>query len=268
MNNAVVTVPAYFNDAQRQATKDAGTIAGLNVIRVINEPTAAAIAYGSDKLEGKRELENILVYDLGGGTFDVSIVKRGYRSYRVLATNGDTHLGDNLFILLLFKRNKFFLTIGGVDFDLRVMNHFIKLFKKQNGKDVRGDTRALQKLRREVEKAKRILSTEMETKLEVESFFDNEDFKATLTRDEFEELNMDLFRLTLKPIEQVLKDADLTNTDIDKIILVGGSTRIPAIRQIIKEFFNGTEPSHNINPDEVVGKLKMYKEKKISSFLL
>ncbi|CAF3851274.1 unnamed protein product, partial [Adineta steineri] len=233
VKNAVVTVPAYFNDAQRQATKDAGTIAGLNVIRVINEPTAAAIAYGSDKLEGKRDLENILVYDLGGGTFDVSIVKRGYRSYRVLATNGDTHL-------------------GGVDFDLRVMNHFIKLFKKQNGKDVRGDTRALQKLRREVEKAKRILSTEMETKLEIESFFDNEDFKATLTRDKFEELNMDLFRLTLKPIEQVLKDADLTNTDIDKIILVGGSTRIPAIRQIIKEYFNGTEPSHNINPDEVV----------------
>uniref|UniRef100_A0A672ZTQ4 Endoplasmic reticulum chaperone BIP n=1 Tax=Sphaeramia orbicularis TaxID=375764 RepID=A0A672ZTQ4_9TELE len=201
VTNAVVTVPAYFNDAQRQATKDAGTIAGLNVLRIINEPTAAAIAYGLDKKDGEK---NILVFDLGGGTFDVSLLTIDNGVFEVVATNGDTHL-------------------GGEDFDQRVMEHFIKLYKKKTGKDVRKDNRAVQKLRREVEKAKR-----------------------------FEELNMDLFRSTMKPVQKVLEDADLKKSDIDEIVLVGGSTRIPKIQQLVKEFFNGKEPSRGINPDEAV----------------
>uniref|UniRef100_A0A8C1WDD7 Endoplasmic reticulum chaperone BIP n=1 Tax=Cyprinus carpio TaxID=7962 RepID=A0A8C1WDD7_CYPCA len=201
VTHAVVTVPAYFNDAQRQATKDAGTIAGLNVMRIINEPTAAAIAYGLDKRDGEK---NILVFDLGGGTFDVSLLTIDNGVFEVVATNGDTHL-------------------GGEDFDQRVMEHFIKLYKKKTGKDVRKDNRAVQKLRREVEKAKR-----------------------------FEELNMDLFRSTMKPVQKVLEDSDLKKTDIDEIVLVGGSTRIPKIQQLVKEFFNGKEPSRGINPDEAV----------------
>ncbi|CAG9533834.1 unnamed protein product [Cercopithifilaria johnstoni] len=230
VKHAVITVPAYFNDAQRQATKDAGTIAGLNVVRIINEPTAAAIAYGLDKKEGER---NILVFDLGGGTFDVSMLTIDNGVFEVLATNGDTHL-------------------GGEDFDQRVMEHFIKVFKKKTGKDLRKDTRAVQKLRREVEKAKRALSTSHQTRLEIESLYDNEDFSETLTRAKFEELNMDLFRSTLKPVEKVLEDSDLKKTDVDEIVLVGGSTRIPKVQQLLKEFFNGKEPSRGINPDEAV----------------
>ncbi|KAI3361807.1 hypothetical protein L3Q82_002148 [Scortum barcoo] len=230
VTHAVVTVPAYFNDAQRQATKDAGTIAGLNVMRIINEPTAAAIAYGLDKRDGEK---NILVFDLGGGTFDVSLLTIDNGVFEVVATNGDTHL-------------------GGEDFDQRVMEHFIKLYKKKTGKDVRKDNRAVQKLRREVEKAKRALSAQHQARIEIESFFEGEDFSETLTRAKFEELNMDLFRSTMKPVQKVLEDADLKKSDIDEIVLVGGSTRIPKIQQLVKEFFNGKEPSRGINPDEAV----------------
>nr|NP_001165648.1 heat shock 70 kDa protein 5b precursor [Xenopus laevis]AAB41582.1 immunoglobulin binding protein [Xenopus laevis] len=230
VTHAVVTVPAYFNDAQRQATKDAGTIAGLNVMRIINEPTAAAIAYGLDKKEGEK---NILVFDLGGGTFDVSLLTIDNGVFEVVATNGDTHL-------------------GGEDFDQRVMEHFIKLYKKKTGKDVRADKRAVQKLRREVEKAKRALSAQHQSRIEIESFFEGEDFSETLTRAKFEELNMDLFRSTMKPVQKVLDDSDLKKSDIDEIVLVGGSTRIPKIQQLVKEFFNGKEPSRGINPDEAV----------------
>merc|ERR1712038_1018167 len=226
VKHAVVTVPAYFNDAQRQSTKDAGVIAGLNVLRIINEPTAAAIAYGLDKKTEK----NILVYDLGGGTFDVSLLTIDNGVFEVVATNGDTHL-------------------GGEDFDQRVMEHFIKLYKKKKGKDLRKDVRAVQKLRRE---AKRALSAAHQVRVEVESLFEGEDFSETLTRAKFEELNMDLFRGTLKPVQKVLEDADLTKKDIDEIVLVGGSTRIPKVQSLVKEFFNGKEPSRGINPDEAV----------------
>jgi chaperone protein DnaK len=230
VTHAVVTVPAYFNDAQRQATKDAGAIAGLVVMRIINEPTAAAIAYGMDKKEGEK---NVLVFDLGGGTFDVSLLTIDNGVFEVISTNGDTHL-------------------GGEDFDQRVMEHFIKLYKKKKGKDLRKDNRAVQKLRREVEKAKRALSSAHQTRIEVESLFEGEDFTETLTRAKFEELNMDLFRSTMKPVQKVLEDADMQKKDIDEIVLVGGSTRIPKVQQLVKDFFNGKEPSRGINPDEAV----------------
>lgn len=230
IKNAVVTVPAYFNDAQRQATKDAGTIAGLNVMRIINEPTAAAIAYGLDKREGEK---NILVFDLGGGTFDVSLLTIDNGVFEVMATNGDTHL-------------------GGEDFDQRVMEHFIKLYKKKKGKDLRKDNRAVQKLRREVEKAKRLLSTQHQARLEIEALYDGEDFSEAITRAKFEDLNIDLFRSTMKPVQKVLEDSSLGKNDIDEIVLVGGSTRIPKIQQLVKEFFNGKEPNRGINPDEAV----------------
>jgi heat shock protein 5 len=230
IKNAVVTVPAYFNDAQRQATKDAGTIAGLNVMRIINEPTAAAIAYGLDK---KAKEKNILVYDLGGGTFDVSILTIDDGVFEVLATNGDTHL-------------------GGEDFDQRLMQHFIKIVKKKSGVDLSDNQRAIAKLRREVEKAKRSLSTVHQVKVEIESLTDGEDFSETLTRAKFEELNNDLFRKTLAPLASVLKDSGLKKTDIHEIVLVGGSTRIPKVQELIKDFFNGKEPNRGINPDEAV----------------
>nr|ADR79282.1 Hsp70 cognate [Brachionus ibericus] len=230
VTHAVVTVPAYFNDAQRQATKDAGTIAGMTVMRIINEPTAAVYCLRLGQKEGEK---NILVFDLGGGTFDVSLLTIDNGVFEVVATNGDTHL-------------------GGEDFDNRVMEHFIKLFKKKTGKDIRKDNRAVQKLRREVEKAKRTLSTQFDTRIEIESFFDGEDFSETFTRARFEELNMDLFRNTLKPVQKVLEDAGLKKTEIDEIVLVGGSTRIPKIQQLVKEYFDGKEPSRGINPDEAV----------------
>jgi len=230
VTHAVVTVPAYFNDAQRQATKDAGSIAGLNVMRIINEPTAAAIAYGLDKKEGEK---NILVFDLGGGTFDVTLLTIDNGVFEVLSTNGDTHL-------------------GGEDFDQRVMDYFIKLYKKKTGKDIRSSNRAVQKLRREVEKAKRALSSQHQARIEIESFFEGQDFSETLTRAKFEELNMDLFRSTMKPVQKVLEDADLQKNQVDEIVLVGGSTRILKVQQLVKEFFNGKEPSRGINPDEAV----------------
>ncbi|KAG8738378.1 ATPase with role in protein import into the ER, partial [Ceratobasidium sp. 423] len=229
VTHAVVTVPAYFNDAQRQATKDAGTIAGLTVLRIVNEPTAAAIAYGLDKKGGESQ---IIVYDLGGGTFDVSLLSIDDGVFEVLATAGDTHL-------------------GGEDFDNRVIEHFTREYKKKTGTDVSKNQRALSKLKKEVEKAKRTLSSQMSTKLEIESFENGNDFSETLTRSKFEELNIDLFRKTMKPVEQVLKDAGVKKEDISDIVLVGGSTRIPKVQQLIREYF-GKEPSKGINPDEAV----------------
>jgi len=229
VKHAVITVPAYFNDAQRQATKDAGSIAGLNVLRIINEPTAAAIAYGLDKKTEK----NILVYDLGGGTFDVSLLTIDNGVFEVVATNGDTHL-------------------GGEDFDQRVMQHFIKVFNKKNNVKMDGDKRAIQKLRKEVEKAKRALSSTHQARLEIEALFDGIDFNETLTRARFEELNADLFKNTLQPVKQVMEDSGLKKTDVDEVVLVGGSTRIPKIQQLIKDFFGGKEPNRGINPDEAV----------------
>ena len=207
IKDAVVTVPAYFNDAQRQATKDAGTIAGLNVKRIINEPTAAAIAYGLDK-KGEK---NILVFDLGGGTFDVTLLTIDNGVFEVLATNGDTHL-------------------GGEDFDQRVMQYFMKLFKKKHNKDLSTDKRAVQKLRRESERVKRVLSTQHQARLEIEALFDGIDFSETLTRARFEELNIDLFKKTLGPVKNVMDDADVKKNDVDEIVLVGGSTRIPKVK--------------------------------------
>merc|ERR1711972_663779 len=230
VTHAVVTVPAYFNDAQRASTKDAGTIAGLNVMRIINEPTAAAIAYGLDKKEGEK---NILVFDLGGGTFDVSMLTIDGGVFEVISTNGDTHL-------------------GGEDFDQRVMDYFMKLYKKKTGKDIRKNDRSVPKLRREVEKAKRALSSAHQAKVEIESFFEGEDFSETLTRAKFEELNMDLFRSTMVPVKKVIEDGDMEKDEIDEIVLVGGSTRIPKVQQLVKEYFGGKEPSRGINPDEAV----------------
>ncbi|GAA5934044.1 Hsp70 family ATPase KAR2 [Sporobolomyces koalae] len=231
VTHAVVTVPAYFNDAQRQATKDAGTIAGLNVLRVVNEPTAAAIAYGLDKTGGER---TIIVYDLGGGTFDVSLLSIDDGVFEVLSTAGDTHL-------------------GGEDFDNRVIDYVVKQWKrKHDGQDITKNLRTMGKLKREVEKAKRTLSSQMSTKLEIESFFEGEDLSETLTRAKFEELNMDLFRKTMKPVEQVLKDAGVKKEQVDDIVLVGGSTRIPRVQELLKEYFNGKEPTKGINPDEAV----------------
>ena len=220
---------AYFNDAQRQATKDAGIIAGLNVARIINEPTAAAIAYGLDKKAEK----NILVYDLGGGTFDVSILAIDNGVFEVLATSGDTHL-------------------GGEDFDHRVMDYFIKLIKKKYDKDISKDNKALGKLRRECERAKRALSSQHQVRVEIESLFDGIDFSEPLTRARFEELNMDLFKKTMGPVKKALEDAGLKKTDINEIVLVGGSTRIPKIQQMLKEMFDGKEPCKGVNPDEAV----------------
>jgi heat shock protein 5 len=229
VKHAVITVPAYFNDAQRTSTKDAGSIAGLNVLRIINEPTAAAIAYGLDKKAEK----NILVYDLGGGTFDVSLLTIDNGVFEVVATNGDTHL-------------------GGEDFDQRVMQHFMKVFQKKHGKDMSKDKRSIQKLRREVEKTKRALSSTHQAKVEIEALFDGVDFSETLTRARFEELNADLFKNTLGPVKLVMEDSGLKKNQVDEIVLVGGSTRIPKVQQLIKDFFNGKEPSRGINPDEAV----------------
>lgn len=230
IKHAVITVPAYFNDAQRQATKDAGTIAGLNVARIINEPTAAAIAYGLDKKGGEM---NILVYDLGGGTFDVSILTIDNGVFEVLSTSGDTHL-------------------GGEDFDHRIMDYFIKLIKKKYNKDISKDNRALGKLRRECERAKRALSSQHQVRVEIESLIDGVDFSEPLTRARFEELNMDLFKKTMGPVKRALEDAGLKKKDIHEIVLVGGSTRIPKIQQLLKDFFDGKEPNKGVNPDEAV----------------
>merc|ERR1712232_1025715 len=230
IKNAVVTVPAYFNDAQRQATKDAGVISGMKVERIINEPTAAAIAYGLDKTGGE---SNILVFDLGGGTFDVTLLAIDNGIFEVLATNGDTHL-------------------GGEDFDQRVMEYFIKMMQKKSNIDISKDKRALQKLRKEVERVKRALSSQHQARLEIEDLSHGYDLSESLTRARFEELNADLFKKTLGPVGRVLADADMSKADIDEIVLVGGSTRIPKVQSLISEYFGGKDPSKGINPDEAV----------------
>jgi len=230
IDDAVVTVPAYFNDAQRQATKDAGTISGMKVQRIINEPTAAAIAYGMDKTGDEA---NVLVFDLGGGTFDVTLLTIEGGVFEVLSTNGDTHL-------------------GGEDFDQRVMQFFIKMMKKKSNVDITGDKRALQKLRKEVERVKRALSSQQQARLEIEDLAEGFDLSETLTRARFEELNNDLFKKTLGPVGKVMDDADVSKSEVDEIVLVGGSTRIPKVQSLISEYFGGKEPSKGINPDEAV----------------
>lgn len=235
VRNAVVTVPAYFNDAQRQATKDAGTIAGLNVMRIINEPTAAAIAYGLDKKRAKQEGErNVLIFDLGGGTFDVSLLTIEDGIFEVKATAGDTHL-------------------GGEDFDQRMVTHFIKEFKRKNrGADLSASPKALRRLRTACERAKRTLSASTRASIEIDSLYDGIDFNSYITRARFEDLCSDYFRNTLVPVEKVLRDAKMSKSQVNDVVLVGGSTRIPKIQNLIKGFFNGREPCKSINPDEAV----------------
>ena len=230
VKNAVITVPAYFNDSQRQSTKDAGTIAGLNVLRIINEPTAAAIAYGLDKKDKER---NILVFDLGGGTFDVSLLTIDSGVFEVVSTNGDTHL-------------------GGEDFDHRVLDYLLKKIKKQHGKNLKGDKTVIQKLKTEIEKAKRHLSSSLQATIEIDELEPGFDFKDTLSRAKFEELNMDLFKKTMAPVEKVMEDSGFKKSEIAEVVLVGGSTRIPKVQTLIKDYFNGKEPNKGINPDEAV----------------
>jgi len=231
VESAVITVPAYFNDAQRQATKDAGTIAGLAVKRIINEPTAAAIAYGLDK-KGAGE-KNILIFDLGGGTFDVSLLTIEDGIFEVKATAGDTHL-------------------GGEDFDNRMVNHFVEEFKRKHKKDLMTNQRAVRRLRTACERAKRTLSSSAQASIEIDSLFDGVDFYTSISRARFEELNADLFRGCLDPVEKVLKDSKLDKRTIHEIVLVGGSTRIPKVQQLLQDFFNGKELNKSINPDEAV----------------
>lgn len=231
VNNAVITVPAYFNDSQRQATKDAGAISGLNVMRIINEPTAAAIAYGLDKkTQGEK---NVLIFDLGGGTFDVSLLTIEEGIFEVKATAGDTHL-------------------GGEDFDNRLVNHFAEEFKRKHKKDLTSNARALRRLRTACERAKRTLSSATQTNIEIDSLFEGIDFYTSITRARFEELCGDLFRATLDPVEKVLRDAKVDKSSVDEIVLVGGSTRIPKVQKLISDFFNGKENNKSINPDEAV----------------
>ncbi|XP_055329416.1 heat shock cognate 71 kDa protein [Paramacrobiotus metropolitanus] len=231
VTNAVVTVPAYFNDSQRQATKDAGVIAGLNVLRIINEPTAAAIAYGLDqKVGGER---NVLIFDLGGGTFDVSILTIEDGIFEVKSTAGDTHL-------------------GGEDFDNRMVNHFVQEFKRKHKKDISDNARALRRLRTACERAKRTLSSSTQASVEIDSLYDGIDFYTSITRARFEELNADLFRSTLDPVEKALKDAKMDKNQIHDIVLVGGSTRIPKVQKLLQDCFNGKDLNKSINPDEAV----------------
>ena len=230
VKNAVITVPAYFNDSQRQSTKDAGTIAGLNVLRIINEPTAAAIAYGLDKKDKER---NILVFDLGGGTFDVSLLTIDSGVFEVVSTNGDTHL-------------------GGEDFDHRILDYLLKRIKKQHGKDLKNNKSVIQKLKTEIEKAKRHLSSSLQATIEIDELEPGFDFKDTLSRAKFEELNMDLFKKTMAPVEKVMEDSGFKKSEIAEVVLVGGSTRIPKVQTLIKDYFNGKEPNKGINPDEAV----------------
>eukprot|EP01064_Diplonema_japonicum_P017925 TRINITY_DN263_c1_g1_i1.p1 TRINITY_DN263_c1_g1~~TRINITY_DN263_c1_g1_i1.p1 ORF type:complete len:526 (+),score=173.48 TRINITY_DN263_c1_g1_i1:496-2073(+) len=229
VKNAVVTVPAYFNDAQRQCTRNAGTISGLNVVRILNEPTAAAIAYGLDASGEKK----VLVFDLGGGTFDVSLLSIDSGFFEVEATNGDTHL-------------------GGEDFDNRIISHFVKVLKKKHKKDIQNNHVALARLRKAAENAKRKLSSSPEARVEVEDIVEGVTLSERLTRAKFEELNADLFKGTLEPVKSVLSDAGLEKDDIDEVVLVGGSSRIPKIQALIKDFFNGKEPNRGINPDEAI----------------
>merc|ERR1711876_177025 len=233
VKDAVVTVPAYFNDSQRQATKDAGIISGMNVLRIINEPTAAAaaIAYGLDKKVGAER--NVLIFDLGGGTFDVSVLSIEDGIFEVKSTAGDTHL-------------------GGEDFDNRMVDHFVQEFKRKHKKDIKGNKRALRRLRTACERAKRTLSASAQANIEIDSLFEGIDFYTSITRARFEELCSDLFKGTLEPVEKAMRDAKLDKASIDDIVLVGGSTRIPRIQKLLQDFFNGKELNKSINPDEAV----------------
>jgi heat shock protein 1/8 len=230
VKNAVITVPAYFNDSQRQATKDAGAIAGLNVLRIIDEPTAAAIAYGLDK-KGKEK--NVLIFDLGGGTFDVSLLTIDEGIFGVKATAGDTHL-------------------GGEDFDNRLVDHFVQEFKRKFKKDISDNQRALRRLRTACERAKRSLSSSTQTHIEIDSLYEGVDFNSLLTRARFEDLNMDYFRKCMEPVEKVLKDSKLSKSQVHEIVLVGGSTRIPKVQEMLSEYFNGKALNKEIDPDEAV----------------
>ncbi|KAK7459971.1 hypothetical protein CaCOL14_009075 [Colletotrichum acutatum] len=232
VEKAVITVPAYFNDNQRQATKDAGAIAGLNVLRIINEPTAAAIAYGLGAGKSGKE-RNVLIYDLGGGTFDVSLLNIQGGVFTVKATAGDTHL-------------------GGQDFDTNLLDHCKKDFQRKTKKDLSGDPRALRRLRTACERAKRTLSSGAQTTIEIDSLFDGEDYTTQITRARFEDLNAKAFNGTLEPVAQVLKDASMEKSGVDEIVLVGGSTRIPRIQKLLSEFFDGKKLEKSINPDEAV----------------
>ena len=231
VKDAVVTVPAYFNDSQRQATKDAGTISGINVLRIINEPTAAAIAYGLDKQSAQEK--NILIFDLGGGTFDVSLLTIEEGIFEVKATNGHTHL-------------------GGEDFDNKLVDFCMADFKKKTGLDIIKNPRALRRLRTQCEKAKRILSSAHQAPIECETLAEGEDYNTNISRAKFEELCMDLFRKCMPPVENVLKDASIGKGQIHEIVLVGGSTRIPKIQSMLSDFFNGKVLNKSINPDEAV----------------
>ena len=231
ITDVVVTVPAYFNDSQRQATKDAGTIAGLNVLRIINEPTAAAIAYGLDK-HGEGE-KNVLIFDCGGGTFDVSLLTIDDGIFEVKATAGDCHL-------------------GGEDFDSRLVNHFSNEFKRKHKQDITQNPRSLRRLRTVCERAKRTLSSSANASIEVDSLYDGIDFYSNITRARFEELCSDLFRSTISPVEKVLKDSKIAKNQVQEIVLVGGSTRIPKIQNLLSDYFNGKELCKTINPDEAV----------------
>lgn len=232
VSKAVITVPAYFNDSQRQATKDAGRIAGLQVLRIINEPTAAAIAYGLDNKD-KTEEQNVLIFDLGGGTFDVSLLTIDEDVFEVLATAGDTHL-------------------GGEDFDNRLVDFCIKDFKKKNKLDIRDNARSMRRLRTQCEQAKRSLSGAMRVTIEVDSLYDGIDYHVVLTRPKFENLCAEDFNRCMAPVGQVLKDAGLSKSDIHEVVLVGGSTRIPKIQELLSKFFNGKDLNKSINPDEAV----------------
>jgi len=233
VKDAVITVPAYFNDAQRQATKDAGVIAGINVLRIINEPTAAAIAYGLDKKKQNNQEKNVLIFDLGGGTFDVSILSIDDGVFEVKSTAGDTHL-------------------GGEDFDNRMVEHFVKEFQRKHKKNIVGNKRALRRLRTACERAKRTLSASAQANIEIDSLFEGIDFYTSITRARFEELCADLFRGTLQPVEKALRDAKMDKSSIDELVLVGGSTRIPKVQKLLTDFFNGKELNKSINPDEAV----------------
>jgi heat shock protein 1/8 len=230
VKNAVITVPAYFNDSQRQATKDAGAISGLNVLRIINEPTAAAIAYGLDQ---KGAEKNVLIFDLGGGTFDVSLLTIEDGIFEVKATAGDTHL-------------------GGEDFDNRMVDYFLQDFKRRFRKDMSNNQRSLRRLRTACERAKRTLSSSTQAHIELDSLFDGIDYNSTITRARFEDLCMDYFKKCMEPCEKVLRDSGISKSQVNEVVLVGGSTRIPKIQSMLSEFFNGKEPCKSINPDEAV----------------
>merc|ERR1712065_99291 len=230
VKNAVITVPAYFNDSQRQATKDAGAIAGLNVLRIINEPTAAAIAYGLDKRGSEK---NVLIFDLGGGTFDVSVLSMEDGMFEVKATAGDTHL-------------------GGEDFDNRMVDHFADEFKRKTRRDIAGNQRALRRLRTACERAKRTLSSSTQATIEIDSLYEGLDYNSVITRARFEDLNMDYFKKCMEPVQKCLEDSKLSKSQIHEVVLVGGSTRIPKIQSMLSEYFGGKELNKSINPDEAV----------------